>query len=75
MLANPWVPVPPFVGSGSNELIRDGYLCPLVTKAGVNRVDTSALHVSGGEYIAGEVEDLMDQQWLVEAACGETVGC
>jgi DNA repair protein RadD len=59
---------------GVRELIRDGYLCPLITKAGINKVDTSALHVRGGEYIAGEVEDLMDQDALVEAACGETVG-
>jgi DNA repair protein RadD len=59
---------------GVRELIRDGYLCPLITKAGINKVDTSALHVRGGEYIAGEVEDLMDQDSLVEAACGETVG-
>jgi DNA repair protein RadD len=59
---------------GVRELIRDGYLCPLLTKAGINKVDTGALHVRGGEYVAGEVEDLMDQQWLVEAACGEMVG-
>src|SRR5262249_3052459 len=59
---------------GVRELIRDGYLCPLITKAGINKADTSALHVRGGEYIADEVEDLMDQDGLVEAACGETVG-
>jgi DNA repair protein RadD len=59
---------------GVRELIVGGYLCPLITKAGINKVDTSTLHIRGGEYIAGEVEDLMDQQWLVEAACGETVG-
>ncbi len=58
---------------GVRELIRDGYLCPLKTKAGINKVDTSKLHVRGGEYVADEVEDLMDQQWLVEAACGELV--
>jgi DNA repair protein RadD len=58
---------------GVRELIRDGYLCPLTTKAGINKVDTSKLHVRGGEYVADEVEDLMDQQWLVEAACGELV--
>jgi DNA repair protein RadD len=59
---------------GVRELIVGGYLCPLVTKAGINKVDTSHLHVRGGEYVAGEVEDLMDDDRLVEAACGETVG-
>jgi len=59
--------------AGVRELIRDGYLCPLKTKAGINKADTGGLHVRGGEFIAGEVEDLMDQAWLVEAACGEIV--
>jgi DNA repair protein RadD len=59
---------------GVRELIRDGYLCPLVTKAGINKPDTDRLHVRGGEYVAGEVEDLMDDDGLVAAACGETVG-
>ncbi len=58
---------------GIRELIRDGYLCPLVTKAGTAKVDTSALHVRGGEYVADEVEGLMDQDALVEAACAEIV--
>lgn len=55
------------------ELIRDGYLCPLVTKAGINKADFDRLHVRAGEFVADEVEDLMDQDALVEAACGETV--
>ncbi len=55
------------------ELIAQGYLCPLITKAGIARVDTSGLHVRGGEYIAGEVEKLMDDHALIEAACKEIV--
>jgi len=58
---------------GVRELIRDGYLCPLVTKAGRAKVDTAGLHVRGGEFIPGEVEDLMDQDNLVTAACAEIV--
>ncbi len=56
---------------GVKELIRDGYLCPLRTKAGFVRADTSNLHIRGGEFIAGEVEDLMDKDTLVSAACAE----
>ncbi|MFO7898754.1 MAG: DEAD/DEAH box helicase family protein, partial [Planctomycetota bacterium] len=58
---------------GVKELIRDGYLCPLRSKAGAVRADTSGLHVRGGEYIATEVEDLMDEDELVRAACAELV--
>ena len=58
---------------GVRELIVQGYLCPLVSKAGREKADTSGLHVRGGEFIAGEVEDLMDEAGLVESACREIV--
>ena len=58
---------------GVRELIVQGFLCPLITKAGVNKVDTSEVHVRGGEFVAGELEDLMDDDRLVESASGETV--
>lgn len=58
---------------GVRELIVQGFLSPLVTKAGITRVDTSAVRVRGGEFVAAEVEDLMDQDELVEAACQEIV--
>jgi DNA repair protein RadD len=58
---------------GVRELIVQGYLCPLKTKAGLRKVDTSGLHVRGGEFIAGEVEALMDEDSLVRSACREIV--
>ncbi len=58
---------------GVRELIVQGYLCPLVTKAGQTKVDTGGLRMRGGEYVAGEVEELMDRDALVEAACAEIV--
>jgi len=58
---------------GVRELIVQGYLSPLITKAGVARVDTSTVHLRGGEFVAAEVEDLMDQAELVEAACREII--
>ena len=36
-------------------------------------LDTSGLHVRAGEFVAGEVEDLMDTDELVESACREIV--
>jgi len=60
---------------GVRKLIVDGYLSPLRTKAGLReaRPDYETLHVRGGEFIAGELEDLMDTDALVEAACAEIV--
>jgi DNA repair protein RadD len=58
---------------GVRELIVQGYLCPLKTKAGRHKVDTSSLHVRGGEFVAGEVEALMDDDALVGSACHEII--
>ncbi len=58
---------------GVRELIVQGYLCPLRTKAGSVKPDTEQLHVRAGEYIAGEVEQLMDDDNLVLSACREIV--
>ncbi|MFO8012102.1 MAG: DEAD/DEAH box helicase, partial [Phycisphaerae bacterium] len=58
---------------GVRELIVQGYLCPLKTKAGRRKVDTGGLHIRGGEFIAGEVEALMDDDALVREACAEIV--
>ena len=58
---------------GVRELINDGYLCPLVTKAGVRKADFESLRVRGGEFVAEEVEDLMDDAGLVRSACEEIV--
>jgi DNA repair protein RadD len=59
---------------GVRELIVGGFLSPLVTKAGAIEVDTAGLHVRGGEFIADEVEGLMDQDGLVRSACAEIAG-
>jgi len=58
---------------GVKELIAQGYLCPLKTKAGRQKVDTSNLHIRGGEFVANEVEALMDDDTTVRAACREIV--
>ena len=58
---------------GVRELIVQGYLSGLKTKAGLQRVSTDNLHVRAGEFVASEVEELMDEQSLVEGACAEIV--
>jgi DNA repair protein RadD len=58
---------------GVRELIVQGFLSPLRTKAGLQKVSTDDLHVRAGEFVASEVEDLMDRDALVEGACAEIV--
>jgi DNA repair protein RadD len=58
---------------GVRELIADGYLCPLVTKASRDKIDTSALHLRAGEFISSETEKLMNSDELVESACREII--
>lgn len=56
---------------GVRQLIADGFLSPLISKAGSAKADTSQLHVRAGEFVAAEVEAAMDDAALVEAACAE----
>ncbi len=58
---------------GIKELIRDGYLSPLVSKAGVHRADFGGLHIRAGEFVSEEVESLVNDDALVSAACAEIV--
>ena len=44
-----------------------------VTKHRKSRLDTSSLHIRGGEFIADEVEHLMDTDARVKAACAEII--
>ena len=59
--------------AGIREMIRDGYLSPLVSKAGATKADFSGLHTRAGEFISDEVESLMATPDLVAAACDEIV--
>ena len=58
---------------GVRELIDQGFLAPLVAKAGQAKVDTAGLQVRGGEFVAGAAEELMDHEQLVASACQEIV--
>jgi len=58
---------------GIRELIRDGFLCPLITKAGKTKAHTESVSVRGGEFVPGELESLMNRDALVESACAEIV--
>ena len=56
---------------GVKELLQQKYLCPLRSKETRHVIDTSGLHLRGGEFIDSEAESLMDQKELVRDACAE----
>ncbi len=53
------------------NLIKDGYLCPLVAKSGATKADLSAVHTRGGEFVAGELQDAMNIDSLIVGALDE----
>lgn len=53
------------------ELIKDGYLCPLVAKNGATKADLSAVHIRGGEFVATELQAAMDKSNLIQGALDE----
>lgn len=57
--------------AGVKELLEKGFLCPLISKETRHVVDTSSLHVRGGEFVESEAEKLMNDKTLIEQACAE----
>lgn len=54
-----------------NQLVRDGYLAPLVTKKTYSELDLTDVHERGGEYIQGELQLAVDKASVTEAAVKE----
>lgn len=59
--------------AGLKEMIAQGYLSPLVSRAGRAEAKLDDLHIRGGEFIADEAAAAMDQHELVMAACREII--
>jgi len=47
------------------------YLCDLISKNGINKVDLTGVHVRGGEYVPGEMEKAFQKNDLVCKAVNE----
>ena len=58
---------------GVKELLQQGFLCPLRSKASRQEIDASGLHIRGGEFIESEVDKLMNTGDLVAQACSEII--
>jgi DNA repair protein RadD len=53
------------------ELIRRGFLAPLVSKATLTQLDVSGVGRRGGDYIPGELEAAVNRDWITRAAVAE----
>jgi DNA repair protein RadD len=53
------------------DLIDQGYLSPLVSKATVQQLDVSGVQKRGGEFVPGALEIAVDKEWITRAAVDE----
>lgn len=58
---------------GVRELVVGGYICPLKAKRGKGTIDTSTLHVRAGEFVASEIEGLVNDDGTLRDACIDLV--
>ncbi|MCJ2125949.1 DEAD/DEAH box helicase [Methylobacterium sp. J-077] len=61
----------------TGDLIRRGFLAPLVSKATLTQLDVSGVGRRGGDYIPGELEAAVNRDWITRAAVAELTeyGC
>lgn len=59
--------------AGLKEMIAQGYLSPLVSRAGHAEADLSSVHTKAGEFVQDELASAMDNEELVSASCEEIV--
>jgi DNA repair protein RadD len=53
------------------DLIRRGFLAPLVSKATLTQLDVSGVGRRAGDYIPGELEAAVNRDWITRAAVAE----
>src|ERR1017187_1171088 len=53
------------------DLIEQGFLSPLLSKATLTTFDISGVHKSGGEFIPGQLEVAVDKDWITRSAAEE----
>lgn len=56
-----------------DRLVDGGFLAPLVSKRTLGEIDVSAVHVRGGEFVAGELEAAATVPEVVRTAVDEAV--
>ena len=56
------------------DLIHQGYLAPLISKATATTLDVTGVPRRGGDYIPSALEAAVNQDWITRAAVEEMVG-
>jgi DNA repair protein RadD len=56
------------------DLIHQGYLAPLISKATTTALDVTGVPRRGGDYIPSALEAAVNQDWITRAAVEEMVG-
>ncbi len=56
-----------------NRLIAEGFLCKLVPKKTDEQLNLTGVHVVGGEFNQGELQDAVDKTAISKRACAEMV--
>lgn len=56
-----------------SDLIDQGYLSPLVSKATATALDVTGVGKRGGDFIPGQLETAVNKDWITRAAVGEIV--
>ncbi|GJD33172.1 DEAD/DEAH box helicase [Methylobacterium aerolatum] len=59
--------------AGTGDLIRRGYLAPLMSKATLTQLDVTGVGRRGGDYIPSELEAAVNRDWITRAAVAEMV--
>jgi DNA repair protein RadD len=55
------------------DLIEQGYLSPLISKATVQQLSTDGVAKRGGEFVPGQLEIAVNKDWITRAAAEEMV--
>jgi len=55
------------------ELVKEGYLSPLVSKGGTAKADLSDVKIRGGEYVADQLAAACDKTELIRSAIDEVM--
>lgn len=58
-----------------NKLIEDGYLCDLKTQATDVELDTTGIHIKGGDFANDEMSKAFDRRSITEKAVDEIIKC
>lgn len=58
-----------------NRLIAEGFLAPLIPKKTRYLLDVEGVHMRGGEFISGELQNAVDKNEITEVALREAMEC